>query len=415
MMLEISTREKSNSVNIGIIAFLLIGSFLNYYLLWAFSACAILFLVFSRGGRFSFRVMPGAKSYFVFLIVGVSIGVINVASGLRSWWPYCRDIILATQLLLFWIIGCLIGVKYHYNKEYLFRTIFVYVFLYSSISIIQRIVGYLGSQEQSFSDFVSSGIIDQFTVAIGLFITFFKPDCINGFYLSRRFDSVGRLVILASAVLAFSRTLILIFLCLIITMGFRKFKPLLKLGLVGVVLLILVSYFVPSVLTFFIEKIEHSMTEVSSSSTTWTEHDIVWNWRGYEMYCAVEQFNEYDFLTKLFGKGFGQLIDAQGYAKLVTGEDGLAFLHNGYYTSLIKCGFLGVGLYLSFFFECFHFFKHKYITTYERRLVLGIIIAMAVSAYFIGGVFWGGGSLIIYMIFGWVAVDNSNIEEYLLC
>lgn len=105
------------------------------------------------------------------------------------------------------------------------------------------------------------------------------------------------------------------------------------------------------------QKILSSLTEISSNNS-WTNAATVQdNWRGYENYCAVEQWKKTRLFTQVFGAGFGKRIYVGSYAYALLGQlfsDGtpanaIAVLHNGYATQLIKLGVLGVFLYVIFY------------------------------------------------------------------
>ena len=84
----------------------------------------------------------------------------------------------------------------------------------------------------------------------------------------------------------------------------------------------------------FVLKIENTLVELSIK-TDWSRYEnIVQNWRGYEVFVALNQFNNFSLLQKIMGNGFGTLIPVK-YTNLVgvpLENGGIILLHNGYYT-----------------------------------------------------------------------------------
>ena len=129
-------------------------------------------------------------------------------------------------------------------------------------------------------------------------------------------------------------------------------------ALAGMAMMVMWHIF-PDVADTFVYKINRSFTEVASSSENWNDSTVVSNWRGYEVHCAKQEFSKYTSMEKLFGKGFGATVDAHGYARLVTSENSLPYLHNGYYTTLIKMGIVGGALNIMYWVALYRERKTK--------------------------------------------------------
>ena len=96
------------------------------------------------------------------------------------------------------------------------------------------------------------------------------------------------------------------------------------------------------------EKIVNSSKEVNFSNYG-NEEDIIYNYRGYESYTALNQFREGTFSQMVFGK-LGKIIDLGIYLNLGGNEMRyVPILHNGYIYALLKVGVFGM-LFYSFFF-----------------------------------------------------------------
>ena len=97
------------------------------------------------------------------------------------------------------------------------------------------------------------------------------------------------------------------------------------------------------------EKFSNTLTEISSSDSFTSVANIQKNWRGFEVYSAKQQWLTSGTFNQMFGGGFGKLINV-GYLSILvdpTSNGYIPVLHNGYYTLIIKSGFIGVLLYLS--------------------------------------------------------------------
>ena len=75
-------------------------------------------------------------------------------------------------------------------------------------------------------------------------------------------------------------------------------------------------------------------------------------WRGYESYRGLEDFMNGSFINKIFGNGFGHLIDLKIIQELGDREFRFVpYTHNGYIYILVKFGLIGMFLYFMFFYR----------------------------------------------------------------
>jgi hypothetical protein len=121
----------------------------------------------------------------------------------------------------------------------------------------------------------------------------------------------------------------------------------------GVVLLALASSMFSSdkvgvLLESFVQKTANTSSEVNVHSYE-TFEDINSNWRGFEASRAARTFAEFSDTDKLFGGGFGTMVDL-GFAMKLVGEymEFIPLLHNGYMELLVKTGLLGLSLFILF-------------------------------------------------------------------
>ena len=76
---------------------------------------------------------------------------------------------------------------------------------------------------------------------------------------------------------------------------------------------------------------------------------------------------------------------------MVTKEEGLAWLHNGYFTSLIKTGIIGLSCVLMFLILLLSTSrKGKKVVSFYGRFNRGIVLGLIVAAFVMHGVFVTG-------------------------
>lgn len=374
---------------------LLFFTLIPHYIAWV-----ILLAIFIADVIFHIRAvsifkMPGSICYWFEFALLFFNGLFLFEPFNGGYWPLARDIINMSFVFLY----CFLGDKF--VKKIDLAAIYRAVILFSTVialkSLIERFSGYQGIDE-NFNEFVSRGSMSEFTIAIALYLILFKPPCISKVFFNKILDLLIAVILWLIFVVSFSRTAIIILLCLIIIGKYDHMSALFKILLLFIIGMVGISYFLPDVLNAFIIKIRNSTHEISAFNN-WTEYNIVNNWRGFEVYSAKNVFSRYDIVHKLLGKGFGAYIEVGGYAYLVTSENALPYLHNGYYTTLIKGGFVGFVLTIMYYFELVYYYWKRNISQYEKRLCIGLIIAMALSMTVIHGFFWGGAQLLVLLLF----------------
>ena len=166
----------------------------------------------------------------------------------------------------------------------------------------------------------------------------------------------------------------------------------------------------PELVDSYIQKIARSGLEISNQMN-WNEITITNNWRGYEIYCAQEQFKNSNIITQFIGSGYGSSVDVKGYAYLVTTEDTLPYMHNGYYNVLIRSGILGLLINILFYVVLFIRIHKANIDKSEKDLLYGLVVSMVVISWVVGGIFSGGHYIfwifVIWLLGGKVKQDES--------
>ncbi len=109
--------------------------------------------------------------------------------------------------------------------------------------------------------------------------------------------------------------------------------------------------------------------------------EIMRNWRGYESYRGLETYKSGSPFELFAGQGFGTFIDMGLHMKLGEGiQRDIPITHNGYIFLLVKCGVVGVILYLYYLYS-FVRSARAYVHTREPSVYYAsrFIIALSVS------------------------------------
>lgn len=130
----------------------------------------------------------------------------------------------------------------------------------------------------------------------------------------------------------------------------------------------------------------HSFDEIASTDfTSATERNN--NYRAYEAYRAMNQFNDYSFLKQVFGGGFGEKIDM---VISPLGTRYIPILHNGYPYILIKTGYFGMICFFLFglFLIRMMLYRRDYGSS-DVRMFCYIAIGGIVASFIVNASVWG--------------------------
>jgi hypothetical protein len=204
-------------------------------------------------------------------------------------------------------------------------------------------------------------------------------------------------VLLASIVLSFSRTHLMV--AIILCFSLLGWVSRINRRFVLAITLIMLGYIAFAVVTpenetgTFRSKIVRSVTEVAVSDYL-DMSDIQNNWRGFETYKAVETYLSGNTQQYVLGQGFGALVDLGFYMPL-GGEGDVSFryvpiTHNGYVYILVKVGLLGLVCYAYFYVKVTKYavrYSHsmKSELRFSARLLLGCILSLIAAMYVVGG------------------------------
>lgn len=200
------------------------------------------------------------------------------------------------------------------------------------------------------------------------------------------------LLLFLSLLFSVSRTYFVVFIAM--SMSMMGWQALKKKGLfwfVGLMSIVSLFFFLSSEPSRIVSKLENSSSEVTIHDYS-DRKDINANWRGFEAYRALVTYESGTLINKLFGQGFGSLIDL-GFVMTLGGQDMemIPMTHNGYMYILVKFGIIGVFIYLFFIYKAIRIsvrgggMKQGGITL--CRLVKGIGWVVFLTTFVISGPF----------------------------
>jgi hypothetical protein len=306
-----------------------------------------------------------------------------------------RDIIYALTPISLIYIGWWISNK-KVTLVSVLKKIIIYAIIFSLIHLFQFFINPSLISESADdirkSVFNPGGNLIILSLIIGLFQYRFK--LVNLFpKLFPRAIFISILFI--STILSFSRTNIIITTIIGISIlgVIDKFnlKYILNISILIIVFILLIFSNKLNNVNSFQGKFAKSTSEIMISDYS-EMVDINRNWRGYETYRAGLTFTEGGIIQKVFGNGFGSLVDLGFTMNLAGNEyDKIPILHNGYAYILVKTGVLGVFCYLLFYFSLL---KRSYISInkstcfqnlFLSRLLLGLSFSLMFSMLVVGG------------------------------
>lgn len=352
-----------------------------------------------------FNDFPGKKIYFIMLILGVVVGIINLNSSNHNAYALFKHTYYFVIPFLYWNIGSFIARKKLERQEIIEGLINV-VCLYSIYDVIfsssKIITGSYYSIHQ-LRALIGNG---SFLPVLGVYLLIFYKKEI---YKTKLFQNTCLFFAVVSLLIHFSRTYILEMVILLLFSGvIKNWKKFLQIVL-GLTIIVIGFYVVmPDFVKLFIEKLVYSLTEVSTKTTTWDYVAINNNWRGYEFYCEIKHFLNANVTEQVFGGGFGSTLDTFGYSYLVSNEETLVFLHNGYGTQLMIWGLNGIALFIIWLVQLYKSSK-RCLNNQDKRLIKGFTVIIAIVTSIIMGPFFSEGVAVYLMIMA-LFVNGKNVK-----
>ena len=332
----------------------------------------------------------------ILIFIGVIIGLLRF----QEFYDYLRDIIHFSKPLLLILSGFLITRKVK-DVSFLPRAI-VYISLLFAIKHFAILVtADLSSGTIAELRLIAGG--GNFIEILGFFflVVFYKKKLLR---ITERTKAIFILIIGASIVLYFSRTMLIALVVFLLsaygyTLLSRKAFEYAAFGLIVIGLFYAYLWTLnldPDAkgLENYFYKIRNAPAEVFVTPGNYdsTSHkEIFDHWRGYEASMALQQMEE-NPMSYLIGNGFGSLVDL-GFKAPIGGEDGLRYIphfHNGYVYVFYKTGIIGALFYLIIIFNLYKRGYVKTQTEYAKamnRLISGFGIYFFVTTLVITGMY----------------------------
>lgn len=367
-----------------------------------------------RRGDLELRLPKRSGFLIAIVIFGLVAGLVNGQIEEFGAYKFFRDLAYYVSPFLLWILGCGMG-KAVANEERFWTTLFAMSVAAAVSTLVAGVMKnglYLNLGTFKANELMIYALVLLVADPEGWG---WKEKHTKLAWALGAFDAIVLLLTL-------SRTTIVCLALVVLLLALRSFSRFFRALAIGLVCcgcaVILLASMPSSTSNQFLDKFSNSLTEVSSSRVVWTDVEVTQNWRGYEKYCATNNFENAGSFTKLFGNGFGYQLPMGGYAYLVVQDPsgGIPFLHNGYYSVLFKCGALGlVALFLFYglhFWELFRLWLRggKFID----GLSLGMLAGLIFCTYVIEGLFIPSGmyyfTLPLAMAFG-LKLCKSESEE----
>ena len=420
-------KSKSNTMWLLVVMYFAQTFFISYTKFFALSLVWLIAVVVLDNFRICKLNIPGLKIYMLGLVF---ISII----GLNKYPVYMvvRDIYYETSN----IVIIYIGYRYFYNNNSLKDLLKLYFVMISMMSIVAMAIGIInmfnGASFDVFRESFTIGIkaIEVFLPIYIVFCLIYKNVLVNSLV-----DKACLLIWFCQAVFSLGRTtLISIFggIILFLALNIRKvcfntkyLKRVMTIILCAVCVMLLALKIVPeSVGNRFLDKFTNTFTEIDSNTEFDSIADASSNWRGYEIYCAQEQFRDSTLVEKVIGSGNGTIIHISYVPDLwheildtQDGRTGVSVLHNSYYTLLIKGGVCTVTLFCLFFIK--NILRGIKLAKNEQDFqisFMGIILVimcviMMMDAWVVRGMVQSDTLLPWSFFFGWISAKVSNEFE----
>lgn len=353
-------RKNKKTISFALLLFLVLPQLIPFH---PFFLIVCLYLAYN----FMFYKVPISKKMFrrvmnlVLLLVTAVISCVYTFNNPKA--DIIRDSIYLIYPVLMLIIGYIQALKFK-DMKVILKTVIIAAVILSLI--------HLG--KLMFNPTILSGTIRDIRLALGNGYTL-TVIALGIMIYSKRYelDLLRRkstkfwfmLLCLSSLLLSLSRTLPIMLAIFIICLGWRSLpkrkrrgeftrKAYLKVSVSLFALLFLGLMMIPISQTAAFEQISdkfsNSLSEIHIEEYR-TIQDINHNWRGYEAYRALIEYDKFDNLQKVIGGGLGKLIDLN-LTIMLAGKiyREVPIIHNGYMYILVKTGVLGILLYLYFLY-----------------------------------------------------------------
>lgn len=353
-------------------------------------------LYFLVKGHFVLRfTLPGKNIYLSMFLIAICVGFIYFIKGRYNIYLVLKHAYYFITPALYWVLACQMTKTGATSRSKTINSFLIAAILYSIYDVAYALMTLVRGGYSSLNQFRHIIGTSNFLALIGLYILLsYKKEI----HLQKWQRIIAYSICLIAVIIHFSRSIFIDLIIFILFSGIIKdYKKMIKIGgpiVLGTIALIV---FLPNEVQQLIGKVLNTSDELQAFSGSWTRTSIVQNWRGYEMFCEMTKFKNASLIEKILGGGFGSSLDVFGYAYLVTNEQDLSVLHNGYFTELMIGGLIGV--ILNFLWYLKLYFANKRIVNINDRMAYRcLVIVMAVSTYFVKGPLYSSMSIFFFYL-----------------
>lgn len=348
----------------------------------------------------------------------VLIGVVSGTASQNSVYDILKDIWYFSKPIIFLALGYYIGRKITSQKIAMTLIFLGVVIAVKHIYSLSTAPAY--QYADTLDQFRSLNGRGEYTTALALaMIMFFYPRLGLG-WGGKLLVIISLGLIMYSTYMSYSRTIWISFVIMwALTSGGEKgsfqtvaFKAFL------VVLAVVGCFWVADVFSLgggrvleLIGKFKEIFVETQIQSYI-TEKEINENWRGYESAQALNQYVGLALPQMLFGSGYGTLVGLGLYINLDGYFTNTApIIHNGFLYVLIKCGAVGLALYLYFMYSLLRVSLAAYklsmrinvaggVDVFFLRIPLALTLIFILSSFTVSGIFNKGSITILIILMG---------------
>lgn len=402
--------KKDREFSIGIILMMLfsVGSIANGRTIFYTGITVLIVFIFFSKGRIPTHNL--FFPYYPLFIYGIIISVIIATKTTFAARDFIVGIIGFANPILFIMIGAILTQILSLNN--LFKYL---IFSGTFVSIFQLLLLALNiTTADSINSLRMSMLPTPNIIPLVMVLLIYRK--VLNIDITKGISRFAFLVVLTGFIATLSRTLILEFLIyiLLFSLSSKFFKKNILVYLVAISgSLLAYTYLSASTLgSAFIGKIVKSITEMSSGNDWNQLSNIIDNWRGYEVFSAKNQINSMGMFERIFGEGLASKIYVGPYAGYV-GVNGMSipYLHNSFYTILVKLGYFGVVYYCVFLIINFLYFLNKSKLDSLYLLVPSIIVVLALNSKLMQGVVIMGHDSILLVVLGYLSSYIINKQR----
>lgn len=400
---------------------------LSYYGIsgqWLFILSVVWLIYLSVRNHSLVATVPRIYGFPMYMVFAIVAGIIGLMTNNTR--DVAKDIFYTFPAIIIMMIGYLYN-KYDKNDgKSITKTLYISGFLITVCSFVS-----LMAQISSVSDLsVFRNIMGNQVYETTLIFAIMLSEKVIGkkIIFSRMTDMIILVMLMLKGIVSLGRTeLIVTFLMiaviLLLNIYFSENKNRSVTRLITLAILLAAAGFavfriLPSdIRAQFIDKLQYSFEEVDSNAEYDSTEEAMNHWRAYEMECASKQWMESNVAVQLLGAGFGEYIKIQYIPHNFTGnmvvDNGIALLHNSYYSILVKGGLLGIAailwLYIS---NATLIFRKKYRReAYIVSAMCAITVAMMIYTYVVTGIFSQTVKFVWPFMIGWFNGKIRSMEN----